>query len=95
MAETITQVAPLPSGRPETGPMQFGDDWPGVFIRGDNALFDARAIDAALMFVPKERWDIASMLRGLRDTLQSCSVGDTGWPPRIPQDTTGPENNNG
>lgn len=23
--------------RPETGPMQFGDDWPGVFIRGDNA----------------------------------------------------------
>lgn len=24
--------------RAETGPMQFGDDWPGVFIRGDNAL---------------------------------------------------------
>ena len=23
--------------RPETGPMQFGGDWPGVFIRGDNA----------------------------------------------------------
>lgn len=23
--------------RPETGPMRFGDDWPGVFIRGDNA----------------------------------------------------------
>ena len=23
--------------RPETGPMCFGDDWPGVFIRGDNA----------------------------------------------------------
>lgn len=23
--------------RPETGQMQFGDDWPGVFIRGDNA----------------------------------------------------------
>jgi len=25
--------------RPETGSMQFGDDWPGVFIRGDEALF--------------------------------------------------------
>ena len=24
--------------RPETGPMQFDDDWRGVFIRGDNAL---------------------------------------------------------
>jgi hypothetical protein len=23
--------------RPETGPMKFGDDWTGVFIRGDNA----------------------------------------------------------
>jgi len=24
--------------RPETGPMQFRDDWRGLFIRGDNAL---------------------------------------------------------
>jgi hypothetical protein len=23
--------------RAETGRMKFGDDWPGVFIRGDNA----------------------------------------------------------
>lgn len=23
--------------RPETGAMSFGDDWPGVFIRGDEA----------------------------------------------------------
>lgn len=26
-----------PPARPETGPMRFGDDWTGVFIRGDNA----------------------------------------------------------
>src|SRR5258708_6381349 len=34
------QKVPMPEGmsRPETGVMQFGDDWPGVFIRGDNAL---------------------------------------------------------
>ena len=25
--------------RAETGTMRFGDDWPGVFIRGDNAVF--------------------------------------------------------
>lgn len=27
------------SNRPETGAMEFGTDWPGVFIRGDNALY--------------------------------------------------------
>ncbi len=25
--------------RVETGPLQFGKDWPGFFIRGDNALY--------------------------------------------------------
>lgn len=25
--------------RVETGPIQFGDDWPGVFIRGDNCAY--------------------------------------------------------
>jgi hypothetical protein len=29
---------PVQSERIETGPIQFGDDWPGVFIRGDEAL---------------------------------------------------------
>ena len=24
--------------RVETGPLQFNDDWPGYFIRGDNAM---------------------------------------------------------
>lgn len=26
------------SMRPETGPMEFEDDWRGIFIRGDSAL---------------------------------------------------------
>lgn len=26
------------SDRPETGVMVFGDDWPGIFIRGDNCF---------------------------------------------------------
>ena len=29
---------PEPSKRAETGVMAFGDDWPGVFIRGDDAF---------------------------------------------------------
>lgn len=77
----LTKVPPLAGGRPETGPMQFGDDWPGVFIRGDNALFNVRALDAALHYLPQDRWDVRAMLQGLRDTMKSCSVGNTGWPP--------------
>jgi hypothetical protein len=35
------QLLPTPMGLPrvETGAVQFGDDWPGLFIRGDNAYF--------------------------------------------------------
>lgn len=40
--------------RAECGPMQFGDDWPGVFIRGDSA--------AALSFAVRE-------LRGHEESL--------------------------
>lgn len=29
--------APADGRRVETGAVQFGDDWPGLFIRGDNA----------------------------------------------------------
>ena len=39
---TVTASQPLadeePSRRPETGPMQFKNDWCGVFIRGDSAM---------------------------------------------------------
>jgi hypothetical protein len=33
------QMLPAPPGLPrvETGAVQFGDDWPGLFIRGDTA----------------------------------------------------------
>lgn len=38
-------------GRVDTGPVQFGDDWPGTFIRGDNGAFYAmelRMLKAAI-----------------------------------------------
>ena len=69
--------------RPETGPMQFGDDWPGVFIRGDNALFFAMAVRRVAETIDKSGslWMDRAVLEGLADTLSSCSVGNTGWPP--------------
>lgn len=34
--------------RVETGKVQIGDDWPGVFIRGDNALLFGAVLKAFL-----------------------------------------------
>jgi hypothetical protein len=76
----ITKVPALPH-RVESGPMQFGDDWPGVFFRGDDALNFANMISLALTELPKDARNVRAVLTGLRDELRSCSVGDTGWPP--------------
>ncbi len=73
---------PAQDKRVETGPVQFGDDWPGVFIRGDSALFAAITVAQAAGAVDDKYWLLKSQLKGLADTLRSCSVGDTGWPPR-------------
>ncbi|MGC9940678.1 MAG: hypothetical protein ABSE48_02520 [Verrucomicrobiota bacterium] len=41
----IIQI-PLPcgSGLAPTGPVQFQNDWPGLFVRGDDAIFARAAI---------------------------------------------------
>lgn len=82
----MTEIQKLPAfphnTRPETGPMQFGDDWPGVFIRGDNALADAALIAQVLPMMPPDAWAATAVLEGLLNTLRSCRVGNTGWPPK-------------
>jgi hypothetical protein len=35
--------------RPETGVMQFVEDWPGVFIRGDNAMAYSEVLAALIV----------------------------------------------
>jgi hypothetical protein len=52
MPKRITQI-PFPGGSGEipTGAMQFQDDWPGLFIRGDTAaslLANIRALQQRL-----------------------------------------------
>ncbi len=58
---------PAVETRVETGPTQFGDDWPGVFIRGDTAIWEAVGLSAVLSMLeedPKikaaimERWEM-------------------------------------
>lgn len=82
MAYTTLRL-PAQDPRVESGPVQFGEDWPGVFVRGDNALFFAQACHAAAEDLAKEHWPLVAQLRGLAELLRSCSVGDTGWPPSI------------
>lgn len=69
--------------RVETGVVQFDDDWPGVFIRGDVALMGcapavARAIEIVLGDMPTaiDQQIIALQLKGLLDLLQSCNAAN-------------------
>lgn len=65
--------------RVETGPVQFGDDWPGVFIRGDNALalnIQLAAIERRLQAMSLDnigRIEL-STIANLRRLLASCKV---------------------
>jgi hypothetical protein len=45
----------MASERPETGPMVFGPDWPGVFVRGDNAFLYQQHLAAVLRALPPEQ----------------------------------------
>lgn len=63
--------------RVETGPLQIGEeDWPGVFIRGDNAMHFGLNLATHLdMWEPGECEKILyGVLRDLRSLLGSCVV---------------------
>lgn len=64
------------SDRPETGPMQFGDDWPGLFIRGDNAVHLGVTLEALLNTVSPIEYSplVIVQLRGLAHDLQNADI---------------------
>ncbi len=77
MIRKIQKLATLPEGRPETGAMSFGDDWPGVFIRGDNAIHFGMTLKRVLNGEVKEKEldpITVAVLRGLVELLESCRV---------------------
>lgn len=59
-----------PEPRVETGVMKFGDDWPGVFIRGDDAFACAEALQTLL---DKARKDL-STIEGSHDLASFTAV---------------------
>lgn len=71
------RVLPAQAERVESGPLQFGDDWPGVFIRGDEAGFMALTLQ---MFLDgdldlKEEVFSRMLLVDLQRRLASAIVG--------------------
>lgn len=63
--------------RVETGPVQFGNDWPGVFIRGDHAGYYAMTLRAIIEGgYGKQEDAIAEIqLRGLQELFAGAVVG--------------------
>lgn len=67
-----------PANRVETGALQINEDWPGVFIRGDNAIYHAMQLRQLLAKL-EQTGDITdifaiSSVKSLIDTLQSCAI---------------------
>jgi hypothetical protein len=65
------------SDRPETGAMKFGDDWTGIFIRGDSAPYYAITLKTFLENTPQDAENVLGhiMLKGLAELLFSCEEG--------------------
>lgn len=64
--------------RQETGPMKFGDDWTGLFIRGDNAMYYGVCLEDVLESLdgaPRPGPIQIAALRGLLSDLYSSREG--------------------
>lgn len=62
-----------PAGRVETGIVRVGDDWPAVFIRGDDALSYSLDIEECLLELPSHM-SAALALRSLLELLRSADT---------------------
>lgn len=61
--------------RIETGVLAINDDWPGVFIRGDDAAYYAACTRHLLDLAPLSDPFVRSALSSLADLLESSRVG--------------------
>lgn len=66
--------------RIETGPVEFGDDWRGVYIRGDNALYYAMELKRFLANNKTDDWMAEGNLQSLLELLQSAAQGGDSEP---------------
>lgn len=70
---------PTQEQRVETGPVQFGDDWPGVFIRGDHAGYYSFQINELIDALERDDYEtaktVAVFVKWTADLLSSSIVG--------------------
>lgn len=66
------------TNRVETGALQFNEDWPGIYIRGDNAAFYAMQLRHLIRYVEKNADHIdfyaLNTAKSLVDLLSSCVI---------------------
>ena len=60
--------------RLETGPVKFGDDWTGIFIRGDEALAIASILKRMKFESPE--FQFGTYLNGVAEILIACREND-------------------
>jgi hypothetical protein len=59
--------------RVETGPIRFGNDWAGLFIRGDNAAHYAYILGMLLEGkIPENDFFTEMYVKNLQQLLMSC-----------------------
>lgn len=73
------RIFPAAEPRVESGPIQFGDDWPGTFIRGDNAFAFASYLEIVLDDSKADPLS-ALVLRGLLNDLRASDARTHGNP---------------
>ncbi len=63
--------------RIETGSVQFGDDWPCVVIRGDNAMYYSQQLNLIKLSIQgnKDLAFVSGQIDGLMSLLGGCNAG--------------------
>ncbi len=67
---------PLPKdmSRMESGVIQFGDDWPGIFVRGDDALYTAINLSEVTKLIEKQNSLLSVNLTNFAELLFACDI---------------------
>ncbi len=76
MPDELAHVRRFPAEdeRVESGPIMFGDDWPGTFIRGDDSFNLAHHLRRLLPTVGDEQLIAREVLWGLVHLLESSNA---------------------
>jgi len=76
----VVQPIKYEGSRVETGPVQFGEDWPGLFIRGDTCIYYVLVLEQAIKRLNElndgtiEHTMMISAISNLLESLEECLI---------------------